>query len=82
MNDLVIYGEGGKGGKGGGHTPIETNDTLQSVQVVRILLAVSEGEINSIDEVYLNRVPISSFDATYEVRTGTTNQERSEEQHV
>jgi len=75
MQELDIYGEGGKGGGGGGgHTPVETNDTLQSVQVVRILLAVSEGEINSIDEIYLNRTPISAFDATYEIRTGTTNQ--------
>ena len=70
--DLVISGSGGKGG--GGHTPVESNDTLISLQTVRLLLAVSEGEIQSIDDILLNKVSISNYRATYQYVTGTASQ--------
>lgn len=68
-----IIGHGGKGG--GGHTPVEADDTLSSKQTAKILLLLGEGEIDSVQEVYLNRTPISNFKgASYQVRTGTSAQ--------
>lgn len=65
----------GKGGAGG-HTPTESSDTLRAKQVVRVLLAVSEGEIEGIEEIYLNQIPIGNFeDVTWEWRAGTMDQE-------
>jgi predicted phage tail protein len=55
---LTIYGEG-KGGKGGGSAPIEEDDTLASKQVLRVLYAVSNGPIHSVQEVYINRVKLA-----------------------
>ena len=70
--DLTIYGEK----KGGGHTPIEANDTLDSKQTVRLLFALSEGEIQGVDDILLNGASISNYSTTvsYEVRTGTVDQ--------
>jgi len=56
------------------HRPIESNDTLASKQTLSLLLAVSEGEISALNQVYVNGTPISSFDASYEFRPGTTSQ--------
>lgn len=71
---IDIQGEMG-GGKGGGHTPREADDTLSSTQTARLLLLLGEGEIQSVDEIYLNKTPISSFSgATFESRTGLSNQ--------
>jgi predicted phage tail protein len=72
--ELVIYGETGKGGSSTGHTPIEAIDTLASRQRVKLLFAVSEGEIQGIDQVYLNQVPISNYNATFNWRPGTLDQ--------
>ncbi len=72
--ELVVYGETGKGGSGAGHTPTEAVDTLASRQRVKLLFAVSEGEIKGIDQVYLNQVPISNYNATYDWRPGTLDQ--------
>jgi hypothetical protein len=46
------------------------DDTLRSRQDMRILLAVSEGEIESIDEIYLNDVTINSFNCDFAKTTG------------
>lgn len=61
MNELEIYGEGGGGKGGGGHTPIEADDTLISKQSVKLLFAVSEGEITGIDDVFTNNTSIKNF---------------------
>jgi hypothetical protein len=65
-DSIVIYGEG-KGG--GGHRPIEASDTLQSKQTVKLLFAISEGELalltdssgeligDGLPDVYLNQIP-------------------------
>lgn len=71
---MDIEGNFGGGGGGGGHTPTEASDTLQSKQRVRLLLALSEGEIESIEDVLLNNVSITNFNATYEFRPGTALQ--------
>lgn len=70
----VIYGEGGKGGKG--HTPVEANDTLSSKQTMRLLFALSEGQIDSVEDILLNSASISNYSSTvnYEVRQGTVDQ--------
>lgn len=66
---------GGKGGGGSPHVAIEANDTLGSNQVVRLLFAVNDGEIDAIEEIYLNRTPISSFaGASWDWRPGTADQ--------
>lgn len=73
VEDITGSMGGGKGG--GGRAPIEASDTLQSSQTARVLLAIGEGEINSVQDIYLNRTPISNFEgATYEVRTGLASQ--------
>ena len=74
--DLIIHGEMGGGKGGGGHTPVEANDTLDSKQTVRILLAISEGEISGIDDILLNSVSISNYpdNISYELRNGTADQ--------
>ena len=69
----LISGAGGKGG-GGGHQPVEATDTLRSQQVVKLLLAVGEGEIQSIDDVLLNKVSISNYKASWSYNTGTASQ--------
>lgn len=70
---MDIYGEFGGGG-GGGHTPREANDTLQSKQTVKLLFAVSEGEIASVEGVLLNEVAIDNYEAAWDWRPGTSNQ--------
>ena len=58
-------GSGGKGG--GGHTPVEADDSLQSVQFATVLDLLSEGEIQGLDtgderSIYLNKTPVKSED--------------------
>ena len=75
MQELTIYGEG-KGG--GGHTPTEAKDTLKSKQTMRLLFALSEGEIDSVSDILVNSASISNYAAdvvTWETRTGTLDQE-------
>ena len=73
MQELILAGEG-KGG-GGGHTPVELDDTLRSKQTLRLLFAVSEGEIDSVEDIYLNKVSISKYTGTWGWKPGTSNQE-------
>lgn len=35
--------KGHKGGGGGGHTPVESPDSIQSMAIAKILLALGEG---------------------------------------
>jgi predicted phage tail protein len=68
----VIYGEK----KGGGHTPVEAADTLSSKQTMRLLFALSEGQIDSVEDILVNSASISNYSSTvdYEVRQGTVDQ--------
>jgi predicted phage tail protein len=73
MEELDIYGEKG----GGGHTPTESKDTLKSQQTMRLLFALSEGEIDSVSDILVNSASISNFESkvvTWETRTGTLDQ--------
>ena len=73
MEELDIYGEKG----GSGHTPTESKDTLKSQQTMRLLFALSEGEIDSVSDILVNSASISNFDSkvvTWETRTGTLDQ--------
>ena len=48
----IIRGAGG-GGKGGGNrTPVEADDSLQSIQMANVVDLVSEGEIQGLDDGY------------------------------
>lgn len=63
-NNLIPISGAGKGG--GGSIPIEEKNTLQSKQTLRLLFAISEGIIESLDvanDVYLNGVKASEYDA-------------------
>jgi predicted phage tail protein len=72
----VIYGEMGGGKGGGGHTPVEAADTLSSKQTMRLLFALSEGQIDSVEDILVNSASISNYSSTidYEVRQGTVDQ--------
>jgi len=72
--ELDIVGAGGGKGGGGASKPIEENDTLSSHQTIKLLLAICEGKINGIEDVFLNRVSYTKFDASIDVRLGTSNQ--------
>lgn len=66
---------GAFGGSGGSsHQPVEANDTLQSRQVVKLLLAISEGEVEGIENILVNGVDIASFSASWDWRAGTGTQ--------
>jgi hypothetical protein len=67
-----VYGAGKGGGGGGGE---EADDTLSSKQTIRALIAISEGTIESVPEVYLNNTPSTSYKrVSYETRLGTADQ--------
>ena len=58
-----IQGFGGGGGKGGGNrTPVEADDSLQSIQMANVVDLVSEGEVQGLDDgfksIYLDGTPI------------------------
>lgn len=71
----VIEGDFG-GGKGGPapHTPVEASDTLASKQSLKMLFAIAEGEIQSVDEIYINGTPFSAFEGQSHIRYGTLDQ--------
>lgn len=73
MIDIVGAGDG-KGG--GGHTPVEADDTLSSKQTIRLLFALSEGEIEGVDDILVNSASVSNYSSsiTYQVKTGTVDQ--------
>lgn len=81
-------GEGGGGKASGGRTPREAPDTLRSVATVRVLMALSEGEIAGLPPgkplaqcVRFDGVPVENPDGTRNfegvsltLRTGTADQ--------
>jgi len=71
-NDLIPVFAGA--GKGGGHTPKEESDTLFSHQRIKALVALSEGEIHELSDIYLNKITINNYDASWGVAYGTAGQ--------
>lgn len=83
MTKLTIHGR--KGGGGSAHTPVEAPDDLQSNAKIKILLALSEGEIaGELDgtRILLDGTPVHNPDGSenftglkWEVRNGTQTQD-------
>lgn len=81
--EIKIYGS--KGGKQKQHQPVEQPDNLVSVNKVKVLLAVSDGEVDnsfSLKDLYLADVPVQNQNGTYnyegvtaEFRPGTQSQD-------
>lgn len=60
--------EGSKGGGGSSHTPVEQADDLLSIAKLKMLLAISEGEIQgdlTAQQIYLNDTQLANEDGTY-----------------
>lgn len=94
QDEMIVYERdtgkivrGGKGGGGKTHTPREDPDSLHSLATVRMLLALGEGEFDSLGEdelrkrVMLNGTPIVNPDGTanfngvtIDYRPGTSGQ--------
>ncbi|MDU4943979.1 MAG: host specificity protein, partial [Mixta calida] len=76
--------QGRKGGGGSAHTPVEEPDDLLSVAKLKMLLAISEGEIQgelTAQQIFLNDTPLANDNGSYnftgvkwEFRTGTQDQ--------
>jgi hypothetical protein len=70
----IIEGDMGGGSAPAPHVPIESADTLHSKQTLKMLFAVGEGEIQSIDKIYVNGTPFTSFAGTSQTRLGLLDQ--------
>ncbi|WP_236277309.1 TipJ family phage tail tip protein [Enterobacter cloacae] len=76
--------QGAKGGGGNSHTPVEQPDDLLSVAKLKMLIAVSEGEIQgdlTAQNIFLNDTPLANDSGEYnfsgvkwEFRKGTQDQ--------
>ncbi|WP_449568477.1 host specificity protein J [Lelliottia nimipressuralis] len=76
--------QGAKGGGGSAHTPVEQPDDLLSVAKLKMLIAVSEGEIQgdlTAQNIFLNDTPLANDSGEYnfsgvkwEFRKGTQDQ--------
>ncbi|EHK7640048.1 DUF1983 domain-containing protein [Escherichia coli] len=76
--------QGAKGGGGSSHTPVEQPDDLLSVAKLKMLIAVSEGEIQgdlTAQNIFLNDTPLANDSGEYnfsgvkwEFRKGTQDQ--------
>jgi len=67
LDGETIY-QGNKGGGGNPHTPVEQKDDLLSVAKLKLLLAISEGEIQgdlTAQQIYLNDTQLANDDGTY-----------------
>ena len=83
MIDKVISGSKGGGAKP--HTPVEMEDNLISINKIKVLIAVSDGEIDdnfSQKDLLFNSVPVQNADGSYnfegvtaDFRPGTQTQE-------
>jgi len=82
LNDAVIQGR--KGGSSTAYTPVEEADDLLSIAKLKMLLAISEGEIKgelTAQQIFLNDTQLANDDGTYnftgvvwDYRTGTQDQ--------
>ncbi|MEG0209043.1 MULTISPECIES: host specificity protein J [Gammaproteobacteria] len=85
MNKNMLLPSGSKGGAQKPHTPVEMEDNLTSINKIKVLLAVSDGEVDhgfSLDMLYLNDVPVVGENGAQnyqgvkaEFRPGTQDQE-------
>lgn len=76
--------QGAKGGGGSSHTPVEQPDDLLSVAKLKMLIAISEGEIQgdlTAQNIFLNDTPLANDSGEYnfsgvkwEFRKGTQDQ--------
>lgn len=76
--------QGAKGGGGSAHTPVEQADDLLSEAKLKMVLALSEGEIQGdlvAQQIFLNDTPLANDDGTYnftgvkwDYRKGTQDQ--------
>ncbi|WP_323170134.1 host specificity protein J [Pantoea agglomerans] len=67
LKGAVIQGSKGGGG-GSAHTPVEQPDDLLSIAKLKMLLAISEGEIQgdlTAQQIYLNDTQLANEDGTY-----------------
>lgn len=67
LEGAVIQGSKGGGG-GSAHTPVEQPDDLLSIAKLKMLLAISEGEIKgdlTAQQIYLNDTQLANEDGTY-----------------
>lgn len=67
LDGETIY-QGNKGGGGKPHTPVEQKDDLLSVAKLKLLLAISEGEIQgdlTAQQIFLNDTQLANDDGTY-----------------
>lgn len=72
-NGIMVHNKGG--GKGASHIAVEDENTLFSRQTVKVLNVVSEGEIQSVDNVYFDDTLINSYvGSLVETRLGTSTQ--------
>jgi predicted phage tail protein len=78
-------GGGGKAGGGSARTPVESPDSLRSIQYARVLDLVAEGEIgglvNGLKSIYLDDTPLQNPNGTFNftgvsvfARNGTQSQ--------
>lgn len=80
--NMVVHGS--KGGQQKPHTPTEMEDNLISINKIKVLLAVSDGETEgsiSASDIYLNDVPVVGANGTvnypdvkFDYRPGTQTQ--------
>ncbi len=58
-----------KGGGGGGHTPVEAKESGRSKQLVKIVEAISEGEVyglaDGMKSIYFDKTPVQNKDGSY-----------------
>lgn len=67
LEEATVIG-GSKGGGGSAHTPVEQPDDLLSIAKLKMLLAISEGEIQgdlTAQQIYLNDTQLANDDGTY-----------------
>jgi predicted phage tail protein len=80
MTKRISGAGGGKGGGGEGRTPVESPDSLRSIQYANIIDLVSEGEIDGLVDgsksIYLDDTPLQNADGTFNF-SGVTVQTRN-----
>lgn len=79
MNELMLIDVIGSSGKKppAQHIPVEYPDTGSSTQVAKLLIVLSEGEIEGFtaSDVYLKQVPATEYSVDVTSRNGTTYQD-------
>lgn len=84
MSELMVV-QGSKGGSSSAHTPVEQDDSAQSLARCRMLLALGEGEFSGgldATKIFLDSTPLGNADGTFnfdnvawDFRPGTQTQE-------